>query len=60
MARRLGVTRLQGPLLRQRELYERDAQWVKDNAVGVRDLRDQLFSSSLPFFVPGSYPNEAL
>jgi hypothetical protein len=30
----------QGRRVRQRELCERHAQWLKDNVVGVRDLRD--------------------
>ena len=30
----------QGRPLKQRELCERHAQWLKDNVVGLRDLRD--------------------
>ena len=30
----------QGQLLKQRELCERHTQWLKDWALGVRDLRD--------------------
>jgi hypothetical protein len=30
----------QGRPLRQREACERHAQWLKENAVGVRDLRE--------------------
>lgn len=32
----------QGRPLRQRELCERHGQWLKDNVVGVRDLRESI------------------